>query len=168
MGHFLSKNLCAIFFSKKSFESILSLNNVVASRKNQKNSMQWFLENSISLIQGQFWGPFCNNKKKKTPSKHSFSKESFCTITAWSVQIWSFFWYVIGHFSHSAILSVYSKTPKLQNKVIPKTVICVNCESLCCCNFMEKIRKVTFIDFWNYLKRLLGPFWAPFGSKTLK
>ena len=65
LGHFLSKNLCAIFFSKKSFESILSLNNVVASRKNQKNSMQWFLENSISLIQGQFWGPFCNKKKKK-------------------------------------------------------------------------------------------------------
>ena len=27
--------------------------------------MQWFLENSISLIQGQFWGPFCNKKKKK-------------------------------------------------------------------------------------------------------
>ena len=66
LGHFLSKNLCAIFFSKKSFESILSLNNVVASRKNQKNSMQWFLENSISLIQGQFWGPFCKKKKKNT------------------------------------------------------------------------------------------------------
>ena len=69
LGHFLSKNLCAIFFSKKSFESILSLNNVVASRKNQKNSMQWFLENSISLIQGQFGAPF-KKKKKKKKKKH--------------------------------------------------------------------------------------------------
>ena len=39
--------------------------------------MQWFLENSISLIQGQFWGPFCKKKKKKHLQNIVFPKNHF-------------------------------------------------------------------------------------------
>ena len=42
--------------------------------------MQWFLENSISLIQGQFWGPFCNKKKKKKKKNQKKKKKHLQNI----------------------------------------------------------------------------------------
>ena len=42
-------------------------------------------------------------------------------------------------------------------------------QPLCCCNFMQKIRKVSCMNFSQNLKNLtLGSFWTPFGEKSSK
>ena len=47
-------------------------------------------------------------------------------------------------------------TQKPQNRFFSKKISSVNFKTLCCCNFMQKIRKILPINFsWS-----LGSFWA--------
>ena len=52
-------------------------------------------------------------------------------------------------------------------RFFPKKIIWVNLKHLWCCNFMQKIRKVSRIEFQRKLKSLVcGPLGATFDLKT--
>ena len=102
----------------------------------------------------------------------SFAKITFTEFSAFMLlrlhaknQESSMHWFVI---KHKKLILGYFLTKNPTVRLFPHKTIWVHFKPSCCCNALQKTRKVPWIGFSQNLKTSREAIWVPFGPKTQK